>query len=537
MRQKTQTKQDAMFRTALENMRYNACTTEDIKLLMSRVAGPENPSIDLSHPNFRYVSVITALNAQRDQINTMGCRKFAADSKQQLVNFYAVDKWKTRETMEKTKDFVPMSLQKKLQDLEHGATMHVPGTLRLCQGLPVMIKRNEATEVCVTNGAEGTVVENGQETLDVVFVKLKNPPTPVQLEGLPQNSNSINKLYVTRAQVPLIPNFAMTDYASQGRTRPYNVVDLKKCRSHQSVYTCLSRSSSLDGTVLVQSFDPSIICKGLSGYLRQEFRELELLDEITRLRYLDDLPKNITAETRQWAGQNHVPEKVHPSIRWSKESPLVIGDEGKDSPWQLISTKGKSQLDKTSKAETSKGQKRKRDDADAPGPKRLTKRRKIGPNQFIAQSLLGAERKGILWNGDTLTCAYDSILTILLQVYLAHGDQWTDKVTNMNGLLTSLSGDWSQLLNGAALTCLESARDKVQTQLNTQDPDSFPLNNSQGTDIYMLSRIIGDKGNTWYHDGIATGRLCTPEDKFSNIADIYKVANRQATVLIYSALF
>ncbi|KAI0054661.1 hypothetical protein BV25DRAFT_1787271, partial [Artomyces pyxidatus] len=53
---------------------------------------------------------------------------------------------------------------------------------------------------------------------------------------------------------------------------------------------------------------------------------------------------------------------------------------------------------------------------------------------------------------------------------------------------------------------------------------------------HFTARIIGDKGNTWYHDGIATGRLCTPEDKFSNIADIYKVANRQATVLIYSAL-
>ncbi|KAI0054662.1 hypothetical protein BV25DRAFT_1816758, partial [Artomyces pyxidatus] len=247
----------------------------------------------------------------------------------------------------------------------------------------------------------------------------------------------------------------MTDYASQGRTRPYNVVDLKKCRSHQSVYTCLSRSSSLDGTVLVQSFDPSIICKGLSGYLRQEFRELELLDEITRLRYLDDLPKNITAETRstlikeyrQWAGQNHVPEKVHPSIRWSKESPLVIGDEGKDSPWQLISTKGKSQLDKTSKAETSKGQKRKRDDADGNGDAKIDDTNTLATTS-TAPGPKRAERKGILWNGDMLTCAYDSILTILLQVYLAHGDQWTDKVTNMNGLLTSLSGDWSQLLNG-----------------------------------------------------------------------------------------
>jgi len=30
--------------------------------------------------------------------------------------------------------------------------------LTLCKGMPVMIKRNEATECCVTNGAEAIVV-------------------------------------------------------------------------------------------------------------------------------------------------------------------------------------------------------------------------------------------------------------------------------------------------------------------------------------------------------------------------------------------
>ena len=74
-----------------------------------------------------------------------------------------------------------------------------------------------------------------------------------------------------------------------GRTRPFNVVDLQNCRTAQSVYTCLSRSSSANGTLIIQGFDPQRITGGHSGYLRQEFRELELLDEITRLRYLDKI--------------------------------------------------------------------------------------------------------------------------------------------------------------------------------------------------------------------------------------------------------
>ncbi|KAJ7246760.1 hypothetical protein C8J57DRAFT_989415, partial [Mycena rebaudengoi] len=67
---------------------------------------------------------------------------------------------------------------------------------------------------------------------------------------------------------------------------PYNVVDLQHCKSHFSYYTCLSRSSIASGTAIVQAFDSRAITKGISGFLRQEFRELELLNEITRSKYV-----------------------------------------------------------------------------------------------------------------------------------------------------------------------------------------------------------------------------------------------------------
>ncbi|KAK6966358.1 hypothetical protein R3P38DRAFT_3155434 [Favolaschia claudopus] len=64
----------------------------------------------------------------------------------------------------------------------------------------------------------------------------------------------------------------MTDYASQ---------------DHLSYYTALSRSSTSDGTVIVQGMNPARITNGINGYLRQdsEFRELEVLNEITRQRF------------------------------------------------------------------------------------------------------------------------------------------------------------------------------------------------------------------------------------------------------------
>ncbi|KZS86446.1 hypothetical protein SISNIDRAFT_420894, partial [Sistotremastrum niveocremeum HHB9708] len=157
--------------------------------------------------------------------------------------------------------------------------------------MPVMIKNNVAVECGVTNGAEALVVgwkanEHVLEdykfsVLDVVFVRLKNPVKSIQLGGLPENVVPIyrrkvtikcmlqndNEMPISRTQVPLVLNFAMTDFNSQGRTRPQNPLELSECRTFQSIYTCLSRSPSLAGTLILK------------------FRELEMLNKVTKARY------------------------------------------------------------------------------------------------------------------------------------------------------------------------------------------------------------------------------------------------------------
>ena len=61
---------------------------------------------------------------------------------------------------------------------------------------------------------------------------------------------------------------------------------------------------------------------GASGALRQEFRELELLDEISNLHYLGKLHKSVIGDThnhlikcfQEWKGYQYVPQNVHKSI-------------------------------------------------------------------------------------------------------------------------------------------------------------------------------------------------------------------------------
>jgi hypothetical protein len=94
MRQDKQSPEDTMLRTALENMRYKSCTPQDIDFLRTRIAGkgPNDPK--LAQKRFRNVSIITALNAQKDKINELGCNRFAAENDQALTSFYSIDKWK-----------------------------------------------------------------------------------------------------------------------------------------------------------------------------------------------------------------------------------------------------------------------------------------------------------------------------------------------------------------------------------------------------------------------------------------------------------
>ena len=361
MRQKTQTSDDERLREALSNMRYKACTPDDVAFLRSRISSLIEGRPSVNEKQFRNVSVITTLNLPKDVINDLGSQRFAAETGQELINFYSEDTVNLKSSLagsqekrsikknmstnsRKKKVQVPSlspALQQIVWDLPPSSnTKNIPGKLSLCRGLPVIIRLNSATELCMTKGQDAvvydwqaTVGSRGQCMLDTLFVKLINPPQTVQLDGLPENVVPLTRtitstqcllpndatVNISRSQVEVLPNFAITDYTSQGKTRIVNVVDLSSARSHQSYYTALSRSASAAGTVILQGFDTYKITGGASGALRQEFRELEMLDDITMLCYNGKLPSSVVgvrrndliSAFRQLKGEKYVPSKVH----------------------------------------------------------------------------------------------------------------------------------------------------------------------------------------------------------------------------------
>jgi len=383
MRQHTESIEDAQFREALTNMQYKACTAEDIAFLRSQVSSnlPNSLRPSINDAQFRNISIITCLNSLKDKINRLGALRFAQESNQNLVDFFLIDTLPSEDVKDGSGASKKWCVRRKpcREFTEHGKikpniqkiiweqppctnTKLVPGKLSLCVGMPVMIRNNFAMELCMTKGQEGFVYAwqsqsiNSVNTLDMLFVLLSDPPMLVKLDGLPLNivllaKNSVSttcnllddsSLNISRSQAELLPNFAMTDFASQGKTRRNNVVDLRYAWSHQGYYTSLSCSTSAAGTLILGGFHPSKITSGASGALRQEFHKLELLDEITTLHYEHKLLRKIAmancrntliALFREKKGLQYMPSRIYKAIRWNKRDPYL---KSKESTSQVV---------------------------------------------------------------------------------------------------------------------------------------------------------------------------------------------------------
>ena len=102
----------------------------------------------------------------------------------------------------------------------------------------------------------------------------------------------------------------------------------------------------------MQSFSPWLITCGASGYLRQEFCELELFDEITKLRYEGKLPDHIQGNFRnplirayqKWKGTDYVPPLTHPALKWSVTDPMPLLPVVTDAPWQIVDKKREKEV-------------------------------------------------------------------------------------------------------------------------------------------------------------------------------------------------
>ena len=109
-------------------------------------------------------------------------------------------KWRKRVKATESSTSITKADQEQLWELPHHATQYFPEKLSLCIGFPVMLWNNDATELCITKGWEGTVAgwqsyagPHGKSVLDTLFVPLTNLPHSVDFAGLLENVVPIPK--------------------------------------------------------------------------------------------------------------------------------------------------------------------------------------------------------------------------------------------------------------------------------------------------------------------------------------------------------
>ncbi|KZV60501.1 hypothetical protein PENSPDRAFT_593982, partial [Peniophora sp. CONT] len=197
----------------------------------------------------------------------------------------------------------------------------------------------------------------------------------------------------------------------------------------------------------------------LSGHLKQEFRELELLNEITRLRWEGKLDAGVGGNTRSTLlksyisvyGRKKCPDMVHTALSWGQpdEEGLVIDyDDDPDFIWKNVDKNASgakkdrdlNSTDNTQKEKKSMEQKHKHDDLETGPHNKLDvippaakKRKTRTRTQMMRDSI---------WNQQTQTCAYDSILAILSNVYFHNAHNWHESMGNMNTLLDNMVHEW-----------------------------------------------------------------------------------------------
>ena len=193
----------------------------------------------------------------------------------------------------------------------------------------------------------------------------------------------------------------------------------------------LSRSSTAEGTIIIQGFNPNKITCGAPGYLRQEFRELELIDEITRLWFEEKLSPTINGHLRNalirqyqlLKGEFYVPDVVPDNLTWTKSDPMNTLKVQTDTKWQLIEKIKEKKTKYTPALGTvainNNKLKRKADEISSDVVKADEKPKllvTIISNKRPRNNLDVQNQDapiGLIWDSEDYSCAYDAVFTLL----------------------------------------------------------------------------------------------------------------------------
>ncbi|KAF8588308.1 hypothetical protein K439DRAFT_1335537, partial [Ramaria rubella] len=204
--------------------------------------------------------------------------------------------------------------------------------------------------------------------------------------------------------------------------------------------------------------------------LRQEFRELEILDELTKLRYEKKLSKGISGDWRNtiireyqlWKGTAFVPKHVHAALRWSKDDPFHLLEVSEDVNWYIHkgTTSGNEVIHDST--QNKKGKFSHIAYVTAQWSKPLLhlshdQGKNIGLEHPLSPVQVNTTPLGVQWNSATSSCAYDALITIMYSLWKENDNMEYNTYASHNRHWQLLHSSFKEVENGTIT--LERARD------------------------------------------------------------------------------
>ena len=299
---------DPVYLDLLNRLREGKCTNSDVALLNTRVVGQ---NVDIT--SILDVPIITPGNQLVMAINDLFIACYSHHTKVYISK--AEDYIGKRRNGKK----VPKSVARKIKNWASTSTKGLPRELQMFIGMPVMVTKNIATELGITNGTVGKVrsihFQNGEVISEGTgYHPIEYPPDFIivelddinmkPLDGLPPNCVPISvktegfsvylpgkdkSIHVNRRHFPLVPKFSCTAHKSQGATLRKAIIDLVPTRGKtkgvgiEFAYVPLSRVKRLQDLTILRPFDPSILNAKVNdacAAMMEEFKRRDLCRDL-----------------------------------------------------------------------------------------------------------------------------------------------------------------------------------------------------------------------------------------------------------------
>ena len=249
---------DPTWQEFLQHLRYSQVTQTDIDMLRELVLTKKGAKpIDFTQDPWDKAALVTPRHAVRRLWNETALLKHGKKARRMILECNAEETIRGQPLTLQEK-FAAYARQKNLDSNQQ--KQELPLTVQMAIGMKVMVTQNVVTDLDITNGARGTIVDiwlhPDEPAITEVrpILKLKHSPVCVlvkldrtrtsRLNGLEESvipvepttqtyritcqgseGNTIQRS-VRRRQFPITAAYAFTDYRSQGQTLPAVIVDI-----------------------------------------------------------------------------------------------------------------------------------------------------------------------------------------------------------------------------------------------------------------------------------------------------------------------